>query len=75
VICRQLGYAQGAQQVFGNSYFGLVPEVFAYDNVKCNGSEASLDACNHLNFDDCGPNEGAGVVCIPNKISKNAPAI
>ena len=37
--------------------------VFAMDNVRCNGTEARLEDCYHLDSDDCGELEGAGVVC------------
>jgi hypothetical protein len=46
-----------------SSFFGLVPETFAYDSVVCHGNESYLDLCQHANVDDCGVGEGAGVVC------------
>jgi hypothetical protein len=45
------------------SLFGLVPDVFAYDNVACSGIELRLEDCPHVNSDDCSQYEGAGVVC------------
>ena len=33
------------------------------DNVNCNGSENSLFDCPHDTSDNCGPTDGAGVVC------------
>ena len=62
VVCSMLGYpvTLSAPQ---NSLFGLVPVDFAYDNVVCTGNEIYLDLCPHLNVDDCGANEGAGVIC------------
>ena len=33
------------------------------DNVHCNGSENSLFDCPHDASDNCGPTDGAGVVC------------
>ena len=33
------------------------------DNVKCTGREARLVDCLHTPHDDCGPGEGAGVIC------------
>ena len=33
------------------------------DNVRCNGTEARLEDCYHLDSDDCDDLEGAGVVC------------
>ena len=43
--------------------FGLVPEEFAMDNVKCKGDEESITACEHLKNDNCDGTEGAGVAC------------
>jgi hypothetical protein len=63
VICRQLGFSQGASEVFGNSHFGIVPSDFSYDEVGCTGSETTLEQCPHANTEDCGPSEGAGVTC------------
>jgi hypothetical protein len=48
------------------SNYGRVPTSFSYDNVKCNGTETSLDNCKHLNVHDCDATEGAGVVCKTN---------
>ena len=45
------------------SEYGSVPEVFAMDDVKCTGSEKSLLDCSYTTSDNCGPNEGAGVIC------------
>ena len=33
------------------------------DNVRCNGTETRLEDCHHLDSDDCGELQGAGVVC------------
>ncbi len=43
---------------------GAVPTNFSYDDVKCVGTETTLNACPHLNVHDCGAGEGAGVVCL-----------
>jgi len=40
-----------------------VPTNFSYDNVQCTGTEATLDACPHVNTHDCFANEGVWVVC------------
>ena len=34
------------------------------DNVNCGGSENNLFDCIYDKDDDCGPTEGAGVVCF-----------
>ena len=61
VVCKMLGYLSGQQTI--QSRFGAVPERFAMDNVECKGNESSLLDCPHLTKDDCGPDEGAGVIC------------
>ena len=33
------------------------------DDVKCSGSERTLQSCNHSPSHNCGGSEGAGVVC------------
>ena len=60
VVCKQLKY--GAS---GNSYEPdrNVDSNFSYDDVKCTGSETSLDACPHANQHNCRPNEGIWIVC------------
>ena len=46
------------------SHFGEVTEEFILDDARCTGSELSLFDCPHvLNTPDCGPGDGAGVVC------------
>ena len=62
VACRQLGF-NGLVRVTTNSHFGSVPSDFAMDEVSCNGTEAKLQDCLHKTRDDCGANEGAGVIC------------
>ena len=43
--------------------FGSVPDVFAMDDVQCQGNENSISDCQHITEDDCGVAEGAGVKC------------
>ena len=45
------------------SKFGNVSADFSFDQVECSGQENTLEDCKHDNIDDCGPDEGAGVVC------------
>ena len=61
-MCRQLGYA-GAERFLTSSSFGTVSKNFAYDEVECLGTEASLQDCPHSDTEDCNPQDGAGVVC------------
>ena len=62
VVCKQLKYS-GAGSIACCSSKGAVPTNFSYDDVKCLGTEATLDACPHLNTHDCYANEGVWVVC------------
>ena len=44
--------------------FGPVPDVFAMDNVQCQGNEIHITECQHLTTEEnCGGTEGAGVKC------------
>jgi hypothetical protein len=61
VVCRMLGYPYGRATV--KSHFGRVSSTFKMDDVRCTGNEASLLDCRHNTVDDCGPDEGAGVIC------------
>ena len=64
VVCRQLGYgtAVGAP---GHAAFGRGSGPIWYDNVNCNGSEASLTQCTPrgLGVHDCDHRQDAGVIC------------
>ena len=62
VVCRQLGYDR-VDSVFGDSSFGEVSAHFSYDDLECDGSEATLDDCYYYYPANCGTGEGAGVRC------------
>jgi len=64
-----LGFNCGAESAFGSSYFGLVPDDFSYNAVTCTGTENSMDECPHYNNENCGPTEGAGVICNTTYVS------
>ncbi len=54
----------GAYIATTNSHFGIVPADFSYDDVLCEGSQATtLDQCPHNNIENCGAGEGAGAYC------------
>ena len=57
-----LGYRY-ASEVTGASIYGTVPEDFAMDEVYCYGDEDTLFDCNFEDTDNCGSDEGAGVIC------------
>ena len=63
VVCKQLGFSKAAEFTI-ESQFGAVSENFSFFQIVCNGQEHTLEDCKHEKTDDCGPNEGAGVVCI-----------
>ena len=60
-LLRMLGYSSGGATV--QSWFGPVADTFGMDNVQCIGNETSIFDCPHVTVDDCGPFEGAGVIC------------
>ena len=62
VVCRQLGYSEKVIAL-SNAYFGQGIAPILLDNVHCNGSEASLLDCKHLNQSNCAHNSDAGVRC------------
>ena len=58
----QLGFDWG--QATRDSHFGQVfTSNFAMDEVNCNGDEDHLQDCEYDSVDNCGPGEGAGVIC------------
>lgn len=59
VICRMMGFS-GAESVSSRL---TVPDDFIMDNVGCDGSEEDINDCYHLDVDNCGTREGAGVTC------------
>ena len=64
VACRQLGYPTGSLTQL--SFFGEPSSPHYWlDDLRCNGTEASLSACDHGGWGNhnCGPHEAAGVVC------------
>ena len=49
------------------SFHGSRRDNFIMDEVKCIGTEETLEDCPHETKDDCGGTEGAGVICSSNK--------
>ena len=56
-----LRYSSGVPTT--KSKFGTVPSEFILDDVMCKGTEASLFDCGYEDIDNCGGDEGAGVIC------------
>ncbi|KAH8395222.1 hypothetical protein KR222_002788 [Zaprionus bogoriensis] len=67
VVCRELGFKQGAAEVRGNAYFAPPERNFNYamDEVECRGNETQLKDCDFKgwNVHNCGVDEVVGVVC------------
>ncbi|XP_062845269.1 scavenger receptor cysteine-rich domain-containing group B protein [Trichomycterus rosablanca] len=64
VVCRLLGCGD-AVAARGESFFGPGVGTIVMDNVKCTGTEASLQQCSHIpwNVHNCDHSEDAGVTC------------
>lgn len=64
VACRQLGFGR-ANLAASSARFGSGNGSILLDNVACDGTEASLDLCNHngIGIHDCEHAEDAGVIC------------
>ena len=65
VVCRELGFGDKTKALaITNSKFGSVSSDFLIDNVECKGTEATLRKCKYDTSNNCGGDEGAGVVCV-----------
>ena len=64
VVCKQLGYI-GAAVVLPRATFGQGSGPIWLDDVKCNGTEASIGDCAHKgwNVHNCAHSEDVGVIC------------
>ncbi|KAJ8257248.1 hypothetical protein GJAV_G00183560 [Gymnothorax javanicus] len=67
VVCRQLDCG-GVVNAYGSAHFGQGNDSITLDDLRCSGSEASLDQCSHagLGIHNCGHYEDAGVTCSGN---------
>ena len=63
VVCRMLGLNTSYARATKNSQHGNWRDNFIMDEVKCVGTEETLEDCPHLTTEDCGASEGAGVIC------------
>ncbi|XP_061830118.1 galectin-3-binding protein B-like [Nerophis lumbriciformis] len=64
VVCRQLNFPGAVSVVIGENY-GQAPGPIWLDDVKCDGTEKSLFACNinKWGVSDCTHKEDVGVIC------------
>ncbi|XP_047186589.1 scavenger receptor cysteine-rich domain-containing group B protein isoform X2 [Scophthalmus maximus] len=64
VVCRQLGCGE-ATAARDEAFFGPGTGTIVMDNLKCRGTEASLQQCSHIswNMHNCDHSEDAGVTC------------
>ena len=65
VVCKQLGYSNGASAARGTAHFGQGTEIIWFDDVECTGSEAHLYDCLNggVGIHNCRHSEDAGVTC------------
>ena len=61
VVCKQLGYQSG--RATKESKYGPVPRDFLMTDVRCKSDEESILDCQSTGQNNCGMEEGAGVVC------------
>ncbi|XP_023932810.1 deleted in malignant brain tumors 1 protein [Lingula anatina] len=66
VVCRMLGYNPDDAVSFSRAHFGQGTGSILMDNVACDGSEASIEACGHNGWSshNCAHSEDAGVSCV-----------
>ncbi|XP_037722832.1 uncharacterized protein LOC119555492 isoform X3 [Drosophila subpulchrella] len=67
IVCREIGFQMGAQEVRGSSFYAPPNQDFNYliDEVECHGNETKLKDCAFKGWGvhNCGVDEVAGVVC------------
>jgi hypothetical protein len=63
VVCKQLGFTLGAENITMASAYGLVNDTYSYYNFACLGDEVSLHSCPHADTLADTLIHGAGVVC------------
>jgi len=63
VACKQLKFTGAFGYACCSPRGALASTAFSYDDVKCTGSETTLDACPHANTHDCSASEGVWLTC------------
>ncbi|XP_022097581.1 deleted in malignant brain tumors 1 protein-like isoform X2 [Acanthaster planci] len=69
VVCRQLGFTNGAARAATGANFGAGEGPIFLDDVACAGTESRLVDCPNPGWEveNCGHSEDAGVVCLPDE--------
>ena len=64
VICRMLGFPGAISYTMHSAYGAyLNSDIFALDDIQCQGYEVSLEDCYYSTWENCGLTEYAGVEC------------
>ncbi|XP_060073519.1 deleted in malignant brain tumors 1 protein-like [Ylistrum balloti] len=66
VVCNQLGYSGGIPSFRGNAFYGAGTGRIWMDDLRCSGTEISLDGCDFnqpWGTNDCDHSEDLGIVC------------
>ncbi|XP_076238933.1 uncharacterized protein LOC143182076 [Calliopsis andreniformis] len=71
VVCRQLGYARGAEMAWqGRNTRNGVPSWIAANTVSCQGNETRFQSCKFTHQAECRVERDAiGVRCTPNRVA------
>ncbi|XP_065928600.1 deleted in malignant brain tumors 1 protein-like [Magallana gigas] len=68
VVCRSLGFPWNTSEVYGNAVYGRGSGPIWLDDVNCEGSEISIDECQHREWGthNCNHGEDVSINCSPN---------
>ena len=69
VVCRQLGLPYGSAIAMQEAFYGEGSGQIWLDNVRCTGTEDSLDQCQHSKWGihNCDHSNDATVLCVDGK--------
>uniref|UniRef100_A0A8W8JKD5 SRCR domain-containing protein n=1 Tax=Magallana gigas TaxID=29159 RepID=A0A8W8JKD5_MAGGI len=67
VVCRSLGFPWNTSEVYGNAVYGEGSDPIWLDDVNCEGSEISIDDCQHREWGthNCNHLEDVSINCSP----------
>ncbi|XP_065928599.1 deleted in malignant brain tumors 1 protein-like [Magallana gigas] len=68
VVCRSLGFPWNTSEVYGNAVYGPGAGLIWLDDVNCEGSEISIDECQHRAWGthNCNHSKDVSINCSPN---------